>query len=131
MAGCLLCQSENNLPHSLTLSWNHCPGCRSSIREVLFLSKIHVRKYSVLAASPCHSKLTASKPSPLPGIEKLPKFWLSTASVRSRVPPPGPNHFFFSSSVNSTFGGSSSSSSFFSSSSSLTSSSFTSASSIF
>mmetsp|Transcript_32445 Transcript_32445/g.98043 ORF Transcript_32445/g.98043 Transcript_32445/m.98043 type:complete len:348 (-) Transcript_32445:661-1704(-) len=109
---CLVCHSANIFNHSFNVSWNHCPGTKSSTREVRFFSRTHVRRYSRLSAAPCHSNSTASKPSASSGIEKLPKLWLSTVSVRSLQPWPAAvrNHIFFSSSVSSTVGGSVSSS---------------------
>mmetsp|Transcript_43103 Transcript_43103/g.93744 ORF Transcript_43103/g.93744 Transcript_43103/m.93744 type:complete len:262 (+) Transcript_43103:813-1598(+) len=109
------------------------PGWRFSMRDSSFLLRTQVWRYSLLLTSFCHSKLTASKPSALFGMEKLPKALLRTLWERSGVVF-GLNQQAFSSSVSSTSGGDSpmsSSSSFFSSATSTSSSFFSSSPSFF
>mmetsp|Transcript_2783 Transcript_2783/g.3506 ORF Transcript_2783/g.3506 Transcript_2783/m.3506 type:complete len:269 (-) Transcript_2783:379-1185(-) len=98
---CFLRHSPRTFCHFDHSSLNHAPGCKSSTRCVSFFCEIHSFSRLAHAASSCHAKDTASKPSSLVGRAKLAYHFPITASVSSGVSSLR-YHIFFSSSVNST-----------------------------
>mmetsp|Transcript_24481 Transcript_24481/g.61199 ORF Transcript_24481/g.61199 Transcript_24481/m.61199 type:complete len:358 (-) Transcript_24481:1161-2234(-) len=124
----LLCQALTAICHLAHCWLNHVEGCKSSMRMLSFLSKIHFFTYSSHLAPLVHSYLMSSKPSSLVGRVNLVNEALITTGVRSLVSRLTKD-IFFSSAVNSALGGSSSFSSSSASSFSSSSSSFSSSSS--
>merc|ERR1712066_230179 len=82
----LLCQALSTVCHFAHCWLNHVEGCKSSMRMLSFLSKIHFFRYSSHLAPLDHSYLMSSKPSSLVGRVNLVNEALITTGVKSLVP---------------------------------------------